>query len=263
MSEPCTCRIQNVGCGQVGRIRATGNGVQPLIVEQECLLLEADVKHSEVQNLFPLLNAPPPSALFYSVAWVGENSEYDFKKNGNSFLQCAALPFFVIMTLIGISGSHLPSSRVCVSSSTMSTILPVFLHSSTKPIRMQQVTIPTSIHPVTVRFHLPLFVLPAARASEAREMYSVSIVSFGAELGRPSTRLMFNSSLNITKRFPSRCFVIKSAGLIVPRIFSILSYWFFSFCWSHKYFVSIGLIAPLPLRRANPRAAAASVQIRT
>ena len=27
-----------------------------LTVEQECLLLEADVKHSEVQNLFSLLN---------------------------------------------------------------------------------------------------------------------------------------------------------------------------------------------------------------
>ena len=62
-----------------------------------------------------------------------------------------SLPFFVIMTLIGICGSHLPSSRVCVSSSTISMILPVFLHSSTKPIRMQHVTIPTSIHPVTVQ----------------------------------------------------------------------------------------------------------------
>ena len=38
----------------------------------------------------------------------------------------------------------------------------------------------------------------AARAREAREMHSVSIVSFGAELGRPSIRLMFNSSHNIT-----------------------------------------------------------------
>ena len=32
---------------------------------------------------------------------------------------------------------------------------------------------------------------------------------------------------------------------------------------SHKYFVSICLIAPLPLRRASPHGAAASVQIRT
>ena len=33
-----------------------GTGVQRLTVEQESLLLEADVKHSEVQNLFSLLN---------------------------------------------------------------------------------------------------------------------------------------------------------------------------------------------------------------
>ena len=68
----------------------------------------------------------------------------------------------------------------------------------------------------------------AAKAREAREMHSVSIVSFGAELGWPSIRLMFKSSHNITKRFSSRCFVIKSAGLTVPRIFSILRSWFFS-----------------------------------
>ena len=72
----------------------------------------------------------------------------------------------------------------------------------------------------------------ATKAREAREMYSLSIVSFGVELGRPSIRLMFNSSHNITKRFPSRCFVIKSAGMTVPRIFSILNSWFFSFCCS-------------------------------
>ena len=132
------------------------------------------------------------------------------------------------MTFIGISGSRLPSSRVCVPS----TILPVFLHNSTKPIRMQQVTIPTSIHPVTVQpsalypsIHVSCMApestaislavvrftsVTAAKAREAREKYSVSIVSFGAELGRPLILLMFNSSHNITKRFPSRCFVIKS-----------------------------------------------------
>ena len=49
----------------------------------------------------------------------------------------------------------------------------------------------------------------AAKAREAREMYSVSIVSFISELGRPSIRLIFNSSHNTKKRFPSRCFVIK------------------------------------------------------
>ena len=99
--------------------------------------------------------------------------------------------------------------------------------------------------------------------SEAREVYSVSIVSFGAELGRSSIRLVFNRSHNIIKRFTSICFVIKSAGLTVTRIFSILSSWFFSFCCGQKYFISISLIAPLPLRRANLLGAEASVQIRT
>ena len=160
------------------------------------------------------------------------------------------------MTFIGISGSRLPSSRVCVSSLTTSTILPVFLHSSTKLIRMQQVTIPTSIHPVTVQpsalypsIHVSCMApectaislavarftsVTAAKAREARKMYSVSIVSFGAELGRPPIRLMFNSSHNITKRFPSRCFVIKSAGLTVPRIFSILTSWVLLFLLQPK-----------------------------
>ena len=41
-----------------------------------------------------------------------------------------------------------------------------------------------------------------ARAREAREMFSVSIVNFGAERGRPSMRLMCNSSHNVTRRFP-------------------------------------------------------------
>ena len=74
----------------------------------------------------------------------------------------------------------------------------------------------------------------AARARDAREMHSVSIVNFGAELGRPSTRLMFNSSHNVTRRFPSRCFVTKSAGLTVSRMFWILSSWLFSFCLQPK-----------------------------
>ena len=39
--------------------------------------------------------------------------------------------------------------------------------------------------------------------------------------------LTLSKSHNITKRFPSRCFVIRSAGLTVPRMFSILSSWFF------------------------------------
>ena len=49
------------GYAQQGTV---GTGAQLLTVEQECLLLQAAVKHSEVQNLFSLLNAPPPSALF-------------------------------------------------------------------------------------------------------------------------------------------------------------------------------------------------------
>ena len=48
--------------------------------------------------------------------------------------------------------------------------------------------------------------------------------------------LMLSKSYNATKRFPSRCFVIRSAALTVPRMFSILSSWFFSFCGSQKYF---------------------------
>ena len=83
-----------------------GTGVQLLTVEQECLLLEADVKHSEAENLFSLLNAPPPSALFLKCRLdhsENTNSESELntisKGNRHSCLQCAALPFFVIMTL--------------------------------------------------------------------------------------------------------------------------------------------------------------------
>ena len=50
--------------GVVVRYEQQGTGVQLLTVEQECQLLEADVKHTEVQNLFSLLDAPPPGALF-------------------------------------------------------------------------------------------------------------------------------------------------------------------------------------------------------
>ena len=45
----------------------------------------------------------------------------------------------------------------------------------------------------------------AARARDAREMYSRSILNFGAELGRLPMCLLFNISHNIIKRFPSRC----------------------------------------------------------
>ena len=44
--------------GYVQQGTGVGTRVQLLTVEQECLLLEADVKHSEVSN------AQPPSALF-------------------------------------------------------------------------------------------------------------------------------------------------------------------------------------------------------
>ena len=42
--------------GYVHQGTGVGTGVQLWTVEQECLLLEANVKHSEVQNLFSLLN---------------------------------------------------------------------------------------------------------------------------------------------------------------------------------------------------------------
>ena len=38
------------------------------------------------------------------------------------------------------------------------------------------------------------------------------IASFGAEFGIPLMCLTFNSSHSFVKRFPSRCFVIRSAG---------------------------------------------------
>ena len=71
--------------------------------------------------------------------------------------------------------------------------------------------------------------LIAAMAHAAREMYSVSRVSFVAELGRPLMCLMLNKSHNIVKRLPSKCFVMISTGLIVPRIFPILILLFFLF----------------------------------
>ena len=42
--------------GYVQQGTGVGTGVQLLTVEQECLLLEADLQHSEVQNLYSLLN---------------------------------------------------------------------------------------------------------------------------------------------------------------------------------------------------------------
>ena len=68
----------------------------------------------------------------------------------------------------------------------------------------------------------------AARARDTRVMYSVTIASFGAEFVGPLMCLTFNSSHCVVKRFPSRCFLIRSAELTLPRIFSILSSWFLS-----------------------------------
>ena len=150
---------------------------------------------------------------------------------------------------------------------------------------MQQVTIPTSIHQVTVQpsalypsIHvscmapectaIPLAVarftsVAAARTREACAMYSVAIVSLGAELCRPSIRLMFNSSHYINKTFPTQMFRHQVCGIDCASDLLDPELLVFSFCCSPKYFVSKCLIAPLPLRRASPRAAAASVQIRT
>ena len=145
---------------------------------------------------------------------------------------------------------------------------------NTSAIRIQQVMITTVIHSAVVQ-KSALFPVNhasrsitagtavslaatcfacviAGRARTAREMYSVSSVSFGAELFRPQMCLMLNESHNIVTRFPSRCFVIKSAGLVAPRMLSILCPWFFSFCCSQKYLVSMCLMGPLPLRKASP-----------
>ena len=142
-----------------------------------------------------------------------------------------------------------PSSRICVPVLTVSATRPTSHHTDTRPVRMQQEIITTVIHPAAVQqyamspsFHVSCSIpqgttislaaacrtsVIAARARDAPEMNSVSIAIFGAELGRPLMRLMLNKSHNIMKRFPSRRFVIKSAGFTVPRIFPILSSWFF------------------------------------
>ena len=72
---------------------------------------------------------------------------------------------------------------------------------------------------------------------------------------------MLNRSPSVVIRLPSSCFAITSAGLTL--IFSIRSFWFFSFCCSQKHWVSMCMMAPLRLGRASLRAAAVSVQIRT
>ena len=53
-------------------------------------------------------------------------------------------------------------------------------------------------------------------------MSSVSRVSVGTELRCPPMCLIVSKLHNIVSPFPSKCFVIKPAGLIVPRIFWVL-----------------------------------------
>ena len=68
-------------------------------------------------------------------------------------------------------------------------------------------------HSDFVRQLLCLTIVTAAKARDAREMYSVSIVSFGAEIGRPLMRLMFSKSHNITKRFSIQMFRDQISGV--------------------------------------------------
>ena len=104
-------------------------------------------------------------------------------------------------------------------------------------MRMHQVMIPTVNHPAAVQqlilcssIHVSksapegtaiwcaaacLTKVIAARARDAREMYSVSIVSIGAERGRPP-EVFDVQQITQHQRFPSRCFVIESAGVDCP-----------------------------------------------
>ena len=108
----------------------------------------------------------------------------------------------------------------------------------------------------------PWYQCPRSEGSRCA-LYSVSIVSFGPEFGRPLPHLTLSKSHSVATRSPSRCFVIKSAGLIVPRIFSISGLLVFLFLLRQKNLVPMFLMPPLPPRRASPGAAAASVQVRT
>ena len=146
-----------------------------------------------------------------------------------------------------------------------------------KTIRMQQVMITTVIRPVIAQqlilcssIHVSFsYSAPESHSDFGRcclsyqcrrcqgsrctwDVLSVHRYSFKTGLGRPLMCFLLSKSQSITKRFQIR------AWLTVPRIFSLLSSWFFSFCCSQKYCVSMCLMAPLPLQRASPRAAAAS-----
>ena len=128
-----------------------------------------------------------------------------------------------------------PSYRVFVLLLTILATFRVFHHFDTRYTEITTVMIIVNIHPALVQQSAPLIhttlsdqedtassfaaacftCVIAARARDARVIYSVSIVSFGAELGRPLTCLTFNSAHSVVKRFPFRCFVIRSAGLTV------------------------------------------------
>ena len=106
----------------------------------------------------------------------------------------------------------MPPSRVCVYLLIDSVTLPTFHHIDTRHIRLQHVMITTVIQPAAVQLSAlspPIHVsrsIPegttislaaacrtnviAARARDAREMYSVSTVTFGAEFGRLPTCFM-------------------------------------------------------------------------
>ena len=72
-------------------------------------------------------------------------------KNGQPVLQCAACPCCVSTTLVGMSRAHLPSSQVRIPWLTVSATRQSFHHTSTKPMRVQQVVITTVIHPAAVQ----------------------------------------------------------------------------------------------------------------
>ena len=88
----------------------------------------------------------------------------------------------------------------------------------------------------------------AAKARDAREMYSVSNVSFEAELGRPPMRLRLNKPHNIVLTLSIQVCrhqingIDRATDLLDPELLVFL---FLLHC-----------------RRASPRAAAPSVQIR-
>ena len=101
----------------------------------------------------------------------------------------------------------------------------------------------------------------AAKARDARGMYSVSIVGFGAEHG--STADVFDVPQITQHRQTFSIQMLRHQVGVVDSATDLLDPGFFPFGSTHKDFVSMCLMAPLPLRRASPRAAAASVQIRT